>query len=117
MRFLVDRCAGRRLAVWLSSQGYDVLESRTLGADPGDRELLQIAAEQERILITIDTDFGQLVYVDRASHFGIIRLPDVPAERRIRLMEIVLREYTNQLEERALITIRGERIRISKSED
>lgn len=56
MKFLVDRCAGRRLADWLRGQGHDVLEARSLGPDPGDRELLEIAAKQERVLVTIDTD-------------------------------------------------------------
>jgi len=56
MKCLVDRCAGRRLADWLRGQGHDVLEARSLGPDPGDRELLEIAAKQERVLVTIDTD-------------------------------------------------------------
>ena len=115
MRFLVDRCAGRRLAEWLNSQGHDVLESRTLGPDPGDRELLEIASEQGRTLITIDTDFGQIVYLDRVAHSGIIRLPDVPSERRITLMESLIREHSQDLDAGAIITIRGERERVSKS--
>jgi len=114
MRFLLDRCAGRKLAEWLAGQKHDVLESRNLGADPGDRELLEKAAQQGRILVTIDTDFGQLVYVDRAPHCGIVRLPDVPAERRISLMEKLLREHSAALESQAIITVRGERVRISK---
>jgi len=40
MKFLVDRCAGKRLADWLRGEGHDVLEARTLLPDPGDRELL-----------------------------------------------------------------------------
>ena len=63
MRFLLDRCAGRRLAEWLQGEGHDVLEARTLGADPGDRALLELAASENRVLITIDTDFGELVYL------------------------------------------------------
>lgn len=51
MKFLVDRCAGRKLAEWLKSQGHDVLESRTLGPDPGDRKLLEMASEQRQTLI------------------------------------------------------------------
>jgi predicted nuclease of predicted toxin-antitoxin system len=35
MKFLVDRCAGKRLADWLRGEGHDVLEARTLGPDPG----------------------------------------------------------------------------------
>jgi predicted nuclease of predicted toxin-antitoxin system len=45
--------------------------------------LLRLAAEQGRILVTIDTDFGSLVYLAGAAHAGIIRLPDVPAPSRI----------------------------------
>lgn len=56
MRFLVDRCAGRRLAESLRDWGHDVVEARTLPSDPGDRVLLELAEADRRILITIDTD-------------------------------------------------------------
>jgi len=58
VRFLVDRCAGRRLAEWLRSEGHDVVEASSLGPDPGDAALLQLAAQEKRVLVTIDTDFG-----------------------------------------------------------
>lgn len=114
MEFLIDRCAGRRLAEWLSNLGHDVVEARSLGPDPGDSILLKWATEQKRILVTIDTDFGQLVYVNGAHHCGIVRLPDVPTQERIQLMEMVLTRYSSQLEQGAIVTVRGERIRVSK---
>lgn len=117
MKFLVDRCAGKRLADWLRGQGHDVLELRTLGPDPGDRELLEMAARQGRVLVTIDTDFGELIYVDRIAHSGMVRLPDVSAGIRIKLMGEILVQYQSQLRSHAIITVRGDRIRISKSED
>jgi predicted nuclease of predicted toxin-antitoxin system len=36
MRFLVDRCAGRRLARWLTETGHDVVDLSDAPADPGD---------------------------------------------------------------------------------
>ena len=60
VRFLVDRCAGRRLTEWLRQQGHDVRDARDERPDPGDAALLQIAAEEQRVLVTIDTDFGAL---------------------------------------------------------
>ena len=113
MKLLVDRCAGRHLAEWLREQGHDVLEARTLGRDPGDRALLQIAESENRILITIDTDFGKLVYLHDLPHAGIVRLPDVPSEQRIALMVQVIHRHRQALEDRSIVTIRGERIRIS----
>jgi len=114
MRFLIDRCAGHRLAAWLRRQGHDVLESPDLGPDPGDRALLERAASEGRILVTIDTDFGELVYVEEVPHAGLVRLPDVPAEQRIALMTEVLERHQEALETQAIITIRSGRIRISR---
>ena len=53
MRFLIDRCAGTFIAEWLRTQGHDVVESRERGPDPGDRVLLEWAAQESRILITM----------------------------------------------------------------
>ena len=113
MRFLVDRCAGRRLAEWLRDGGHDVVEARTLGPDPGDRALLELAESTDRILITIDTDFGELIYLHDLPHAGLVRLPDVPAEQRIALAAEVIERHGQALEERGVVTIRGGRIRIS----
>lgn len=114
MKFLIDRCAGRLLADWLLKQGHDVVESRELGPDPGDRALLDWAAKEARILVTIDTDFGQLIYVENLSHAGLIRLPDVPARERQLILQDLIMRYGNDLLDAAIITVRGGRIRISK---
>lgn len=65
------------------------------------------------MLITIDTDFGEMIYLHDAAHAGLVRLPDVPAERRIALMAEVIAQHGDALDERAVVTIRGGRIRIS----
>jgi predicted nuclease of predicted toxin-antitoxin system len=115
MRFLIDRCAGMLIATWLRSQGHDVVESRELGRDPGDRALLEWAANESRILITIDTDFGQLVFQKNVPHCGLTRLPDVPAAKRVQIIEDVLVRFSAQLGEKAVVTVRGGRVRISRS--
>jgi predicted nuclease of predicted toxin-antitoxin system len=114
MKFLIDRCAGRRLAEWIRNQGHDVVESRERGPDPGDRVILQWAAAEGRILVTMDKHFGELVFVGNAPHCGLIRLPDVPADKRIVLMEKVLMDHTRELSQGSVITVRGGRIRISR---
>ncbi len=115
MRFLVDRCAGHRLAEWLSNNGHDVVEAQTVGPDPGDRALLELAESENRVLVTMDKDFGELIYLRRASHAGLIRLPDVRVARRIKLIEELIDQYSEALEERAIVTIQGGRIRVSRS--
>lgn len=114
MKFLIDRCAGRRLAEWIRAQGHDVVESRTLGPDPGDLTLLRWAADDGRILVTIDTDFGTLLQTRGTSHAGLIRLPDVPAPARIALLAQILRDHTAAELGKSVVTVRGHRIRISR---
>ena len=114
MRFLIDRCAGRLFADWLGTLGHVVVESRELGPDPGGRALLVWAANETRILITIDTDFGELIYLENLSHAGLVRLPDVPARERQLIMQDLLTRYEEELKDAAIITVRGGRIRISK---
>ncbi|HPZ07855.1 MAG TPA: DUF5615 family PIN-like protein [Candidatus Eremiobacteraeota bacterium] len=115
MKFLIDRCAGHKLAQWLRSQGYDVVESRERGDDPGDYVLLKWAFTEKRILITIDTDFGRLIFIQGLLHCGLIRLPDVPANKRIEILKEVLQKYTRDIQDGSIITVRGNKIRISKS--
>jgi len=114
MRFLIDRCAGSLLADWLRNQGHDVVESRELGPDPGDRVLLEWAVREGRILITIDTDFGELVFVENLPHAGIVRLPDVSSRERQLILQDLLTRHEADLKDSSIITVRGGRIRISK---
>jgi len=113
VRFLIDRCAGRRLADWLREQGHDVVESRGRERDPGDRQLLEWAAAEGRVLVTMDKDFGEFVFAEKAGHCGLLPLPDVPAQQRIALMNRVLANYARELSATAVITVRGRRVRIS----
>jgi predicted nuclease of predicted toxin-antitoxin system len=95
-------------------QGHDVVEARELGPDPGDRALLDWAARETRILVTIDTDFGELIYLENLSHAGLIRLPDVPARERQLIVQDLLTRHEGDLRDAAIITVRGGRIRISR---
>jgi len=62
----------------------------------------------------MDKDFGELIFVEGMRHCGIVRLPDVPAARRILLMERVLADHSHELAEGAVVTVRGGRIRVSR---
>jgi len=114
MKFLVDRCAGKRLADWLAAQGHDVLDVRDLGQDPGDLALLQLATAQQRILVTIDQDFGKLIFVGGQRHAGVVRLPDVPADQRIALFADLLARHADDLQAGSVITVQRDKVRISR---
>jgi predicted nuclease of predicted toxin-antitoxin system len=111
---LIDRCAGRRIADRLRALGHDVAEARHSATDPGDEALLTWAFDEDRVLVTMDKDFGALIYLGGASHAGLIRLPHVPSHERVALIEQLLADYTPEQIERSIVTVRGTRVRISR---
>ncbi|MYC29073.1 MAG: hypothetical protein F4X65_03155 [Chloroflexi bacterium] len=117
MKFMIDRCAGRRLAAWLRNNGHDVLEAHALGPDPGDEALLERAAAEGRVFITLDKDYGELIFLHRVSHSGLIRLPDLTMSERIALVEKLIKDYRSQMELGCVITIQAGRVRTSSPTD
>ncbi len=99
MRFLVDECTGPAVAQWLRLQNHDVISVfyEIRGAD--DRKVIQKAFEQNRILITNDKDFGELVFREKKPHKGVIllRLEDERAANKIVVLQRLLEKYENSL--------------------
>jgi predicted nuclease of predicted toxin-antitoxin system len=90
------------------------VESQDRGSDPGDATILVWATSEERILVTMDKDFGNLVFLQGGRHSGLVRLPDVPSQARIGLMGQVLEHHAEDLAAGAVVTVRGSRIRVTK---
>ncbi len=99
MRFLVDECTGPAVAQWLRLQNHDVISvyDEIRGAD--DKEVIQKASEQNRILITNDKDFGELVFREKKQHKGVVllRLEDERPANKIAVLEHLLEKYENSL--------------------
>ena len=62
MRFLLDVCAASRsMAQTLTDLGHDVLSALEVAPRASDQELLALALAEQRILVTEDKDFGELL--------------------------------------------------------
>ncbi|MEM6319483.1 MAG: DUF5615 family PIN-like protein [Bacteroidota bacterium] len=59
MKFIVDAHFPWRLTAWLTNYGEDAIHTSNLpkGNDTSDKEIIQLAEEQSRIVITKDSDF------------------------------------------------------------
>ncbi len=81
MKFLADECCDAELVEALRSDGHDVFYVQETMAGAPDDEILKLAFDQERLLLTEDKDFGELVYRLRMPAHGIILLRfNVPDE-------------------------------------
>lgn len=112
MRFLVDVPAGGRLAEWLRSSGHDVLEVRNIDPTMPDASIIELGYRENRIVITLDKDFGEIAVRMGKPHCGIVRLPDVTVPLRKSLLQKVLNAHAADLEKGAVVTVSTTRIRV-----
>lgn len=113
MKFLFDVCASSRaLRTLLTDLGHDVLSA--LEGDPraSDEALLALAIQEERVLVTEDKDFGELVFVRRLPHPCIIRFTDMRVEEKGAAMRELLERHADAMREGALIVVTRGRVRI-----
>jgi predicted nuclease of predicted toxin-antitoxin system len=99
LRFLVDVNAGLAVATALRDAGHDVLFVGDLDWRMPDVDLLSLANREERILLTMDTDFGDLIYSSGLAHTGILllRMPGASRLEKIQVVEEIIHHYGDQL--------------------
>ena len=56
----------------LRSAGHDVVAIAEISPRIGDEEVLKLARDDGRLLLTEDTDFGELVYAEGLRSSGVI---------------------------------------------
>jgi predicted nuclease of predicted toxin-antitoxin system len=69
----------------LEKLGHDITSVRDWKADPGDKVILEKAFNEDRIVITLDKDFGELAIVQGHPHAGILRLTNASRQTQINL--------------------------------
>lgn len=116
MRFLVDNALSPVVAVELSRAGYDAVHVRDLGmAAASDQEIFDRAAQEARIVISADTDFGTLLAARKQTVPSVILFRHGTQHRpadQVALLRANLPQLQQPLEVGSLVVITPDRIRI-----
>jgi len=59
LKFLVDAGVGKKVEAWLAQNGYDVKCVRDINPTADDSDILHLAVKENRMVITMDKDFGE----------------------------------------------------------
>ena len=99
MKFLVDECVGPSIVRWLKQQNYDTVSIYDDFSGMKYIHVLQKAFEENRILITHDNDFGELVFKYKYNHTGILflKLFDQRPTATLHILIKVLKTHSNNL--------------------
>lgn len=115
MRLLLDQDVYAATVNFLVNAGYDVILVSQLGlSQASDEEILKVAQDQNRVLVTRDRDYGNLVFV-RGLGSGVIYLRILPSTLAVIHQELVhvLQVYSAEELKRAFVVVEasGHRIR------
>ncbi len=88
MKFVADECCDEPIVDSLRSDGHDVVYIREIAQGSDDETVLDLAASQERILLTEDKDFGELAVRLGYPAYGILLIRMSPADSAAKLDRI-----------------------------
>lgn len=116
MRLLLDQDVYGRTIAFLRSLGHDIVLAADIGMSSADDvELLQYAHDDSRIFITRDSDFGNLVFINRLGA-GVIYLRILIATINVvhQELNVVLTKYSEDDLRHAFVVVEPGKHRFRK---
>lgn len=115
MKFLIDNALSPQLANLLSLSGHDAVHVRTIGLEhASDLIIFKRARDDERVLVSADTDFARIVATSNSKRPSVILFRGAasrPSEQA-QLLAKHLKLLEGPLECGAIVVLERSRIRI-----
>ena len=113
LRFLVDVGVGTGVEELLRVHGYDTKTIRSIDPTMDDLAIIRLAHAEGRMVVTMDKDFGELVYHSGTRHAGVLllRLDDATGEEKRRVVEAILAAHADRMKNSFCVYQKG-RLRI-----
>jgi predicted nuclease of predicted toxin-antitoxin system len=113
VKVLLDACIWGPAKVEIRDAGHDVIWTGDWEKDPGDEEILKRAHAENRVLVTLDKDFGELAILHGLPHHGIIRIVGFSVRKHASVCLSIINSHQKELELGAIVTAGpGSRLRI-----
>lgn len=115
MKFVIDVGVGRSVEVQLAADGYDVLPVRDRDQHLADQEILRWAVQEQAIVVTMDKDFGNLIWKERPPRAGVVllRMEDATGPEKAAAPRRIVREVGPELPHHFTV-FKNDRLRISR---
>ena len=99
LKFIADVNVEKGIIDYLLECGYDVKWIPDYNCGITDDELLKIANEEKRILLTNDKDFGELIFLQKKHSLGIIlfRIKEQQTQIKLDLISRLLEKYEDKI--------------------
>lgn len=105
MKFLADECCDVVIVEGLRQDGHDVFFVAESMRGAKDQVVLQTGADQSRIVLTDDKDFGELTVRLRLPAYGVVllRIDSADADQKLQRLREVLSKHQNRFAEHFVV--------------
>ncbi len=79
-----------------------------------DKEILSWALRENRIIVTTDKDFEEMIWQQGQNHCGVLRIENLPRLERIALVKDILVQHGEELEAGSIVIATQKKYRIRK---
>jgi predicted nuclease of predicted toxin-antitoxin system len=117
MRFLADMGVSMGVVEWLRASGHDAIHLHDEGLQKfPNGEIFQKAIREQRIMLTFDLDFGEIVAASGGRSVSVIlfRLRNTRADFVVQRLKAVLEQSTEELTHGAVVLVEDGRHRVRR---
>jgi predicted nuclease of predicted toxin-antitoxin system len=113
--FVADEGLDKPIVEELRRLGHEVIYIAETSPGASDREVLAHADSRQAVLLTTDTDFGELVFRQRLSDSGVVlvRLAGLSIAEKVRIVRSAVREHATEMPA-AFTVVRAGSVRVRR---
>ncbi|MDP3973303.1 MAG: DUF5615 family PIN-like protein [Candidatus Daviesbacteria bacterium] len=98
MKFLLDENISKLTAKFLTQLGHIVLRVKEINPGMEDYQVLELAVNERSIIVTLDKDYGELIFKEGKPHSGVLflRLENQTQDNTINTLRWFLSIYSDK---------------------
>ena len=99
MKLLADESLPYPIVLALRGQGFDLISVMEDSPGISDGQVLEIANREGRIVLTMDKDFGDLIYRERRASLGIVlfRMSGIATTEKLKIAVAAIKKHGEEL--------------------
>jgi len=99
LKIIFDVGISKKAEIHFKNLGFDILAVRDLDASMKDADILELALKEERLVVTMDKDFGELVFNSKKNHSGVLllRMEDADWKQKIDVLMEIFQKYSKEI--------------------
>ncbi len=99
LKLLFDVGVSKKAEIHFKELGFDVLSVRDVDARMKDVDILELANKESRLIITMDKDFGELVFNSKKPHNGVLllRMEDSNWKQKIDVLTEIFSKHSKDI--------------------